>query len=387
MPALDPILPISGSSTIPERSSVVIDVDLDALAHNYRFIESHVGPECLCVPVVKANAYDLGMHPVAQHLSQQGASNFFVATVEEGLSLRKILPFPQIYVLNGIWPECALEVAQARLTPVLPSLPQIKVWQETARLLETPLPAIFQAETGLTRLGLSLEDLKMLANTSLLYEGVLPKALMSHLACAYIPGHPYNQEQKKRFDEARAFFPDVKGSLAGSGGLFQGQQYLYDWVRPGRLLYGSTFTADESFAEKVRSVVRLRVRILQIQEVEKGQSIGYDQTFVAPRPMRLATLGMGYADGYFRALSNKGWGIISGVKVPVVGRVSMDLMTVDVTDVPELLLAQEEWVILLNKEMTVDCLADLAGSVSWEILTRLGQRPFYRYLSSKNPSP
>jgi alanine racemase len=384
MPVLDPVLSSSSIGGLPETASVVIDVDLDALAYNYRFIESYIGPQRLCVPVVKANAYGLGMGPVAQHLSHVGASHFFVATVEEGLSLRKSLPFAQIYLLNGIWSECALEVAQARLIPVLSSLHQIRLWQEAARFLEISLPAIFQAETGLTRLGLSLENLKTLADTPTLYEGILPKALMTHLACAYLPGHPYNQEQKKRFDEALVFFPHLKASLAGSGGLFQGKEYLYDWVRPGRLLYGSTFTAEESFSDKVRSVVTLRVRILQIQEVAQGQSIGYDQTFVSQRPMRVATLGIGYADGYFRSLSNQAWAIMGGVQVPIVGRVSMDLMTVDVTDVPESILQQEGWVTLLNKELTVDWLGELAGTVSWEVLTRLGQRPSYRYLSSEN---
>lgn len=366
-------------ASIPSTASVVVEVDLDAIAHNYHFVDKHIGPTCLCAPVVKANAYGLGMIPVATRLFFEGAHTFFVATIEEGLKLRAALPRIHIYVLNGMWPDVIPEMAHARLMPVLSSFPHLKGWQDMARQMDTPLPALFQAETGLMRLGFSEEELKEIANTQALHEGIALSGVMSHLACAYQPGHSYNEEQRKRFERIRSFFPHVPSSLAGSGGLFQGRQYLYDLVRPGRILYGSTFTAHASFESQIRPVVTLKTRILQVQDVAKGHSVGYDQTFYAERPTRLATLGIGYADGYFRSLSNQARGLIENFSVPVVGRVSMDLMTVDVTDVPEKLVYPGAWVTLLNELLTVDLLAEQAGTISWEFLTRLGQRPFFRY--------
>ncbi len=366
--------------TVPSTASVIIDVDLDALSHNYHFVRRHIGPQCLCVPVVKADAYGLGATSVSKRLFQEGARAFFVATLEEGISLREILPLAEIYVLSSLWEAAVPEMRAARLTPVLSSNRDVRLWQGMAKTQGEPLPALLQVETGLLRLGLSLADIQQMALNPSLFEALQLKAMMSHLACAYEPGHPYNREQQKNFDTMHAYFPQMPASLAGSGGLFQGRSYLYDMVRPGRILYGSTFTAPEPFVTSVQPVVEIHARILQIQDVKAGQSIGYDQTFRASQPMRIAVLGMGYADGYFRSLSNRAWGYLGGYKTPVVGRVSMDSMVVDITAVPDALLQTCEWVTLLNKEdLTIDAIAELAGTVSWEFLTRLGSRPFFRY--------
>jgi len=364
---------------IPATALTVLDVDLNAIAHNYHFVVRHIGSTCLCAPVVKANAYGLGMIPVAKRLFHEGARSFFVATPEEGFRLRAALPFVSIYVLSGLWREAAPAFANARLTPVLSNMEALGLWKQEAALLQTQLPSLFQVDTGLVRLGFSASEMEELGNQAWRYEGLSVDALLSHLACAYQPGHPYNLEQRARFEAIRQTFPKTQGSLAGSGALFQDRSYLYDMVRPGRILYGSTFTAPDFFVSNVRPAVTLRARILQVQDVPKGQSVGYDQTFYAERPLRLATLGIGYADGYFRSLSNKASGFIGEHPVPVVGRVSMDLMTVDVTDLPESLAHPGTWVTLIGGPITVDDVADLAGSISWEVLTRLGGRPFFRY--------
>jgi alanine racemase len=379
-----PMAPLSVATAdtlapIPATASVVVTVDLSAIAHNYRFVVNHIGPQCLCAPVVKANAYGLGMGPVATRLFQEGARTFFVATIEEGIKLRGLLPMASVYVLNGLWPESVDEMAHAQLTPVLSSPAQRQLWQNKAQQMSHSLPALLQGETGLMRLGFSENELNDTALNPFLYAGLSLKGLMSHLACAYQPDHPYNEVQRSRFQAMHTLFPNLPASLAGSGGLFQGQQYLYNMVRPGRILYGSTFTADAPFTHHIRPVVTLQARILQIQDIPAGASIGYDQTFYAKRPTRLATLGIGYADGYFRALSNKAHGRIGAFSMPVIGRVSMDLMTVDVTDVPQDLAHTGAWVTLLDDTLTVDLLAEQAGTVSWEFLTRLGQRPFFRY--------
>jgi alanine racemase len=182
------------------------------------------------------------------------------------------------------------------------------------------------------------------------------------------------------FKKICQWLPHVPASLSGSGGLFQGNEYLFDMVRPGRILYGSAFTAREDFSKSVCPVVRLQARILQIQDVPVGQSVGYDQTYVAQKPVRLATLSLGYADGYMRAFGNRGYAFLEGIRIPVVGRVSMDLMTVDVSAVPPALVRPGAWVDVINEKITVDDLAQLAGTVSWEILTRLGNRSFRYYV-------
>lgn len=369
-------------SDIPASTSTVLDVDLEAIAHNYRFVQEKIGHR-VCAPAIKANAYGLGMIPVGKALWAIGARDFFVATLEEGITLRQHLPFATIYVLNGLWAGTESLIHRHQLTPVLGDLGQVVKWKQFAHKVDELLPAILQVDTGLVRLGLSLAEVQKLAKSSKELEGVSLKYLMSHLACAYQPDHIYNVAQRDAFLQAQKLFPEVPVSLSGSGGMFQGSEYFFDMVRPGRILYGSTFTAGEDFIGKVKHVITLRARILQIQDVPQGHSVGYDQTYRAEKPLRLATLGIGYADGYFRCLSNRGYGFINGVRVPVVGRISMDLMTVDVTNVPENMAYPGAWVELINADMTIDDLATLADTVSWEILTRLGERPFRRYIGEE----
>lgn len=363
---------------IPAATSSILEINLGAISHNYRFVQEKVGHR-VCAPAIKANAYGLGMIPVAKALWNSGARDFFLATLDEGIALRQHFPFATIYILNGLLAGTESLVHHQRLIPVLGDLGQIARWKQFASQIDEILPAVLQVDTGLIRLGLSLADLRELAQDPKQLEGISLKYLMSHLACAYQPHHPYNVAQREAFFQAHRLFPKVPTSLAGSGGMFQGNEYFFDMVRPGRILYGSTFTAGEAFVGKVQHVITLGARILQIQDVPAGHSVGYDQTFHAPHPLRLATLGIGYADGYFRCLSNRGYGFIHDFRVPVVGRVSMDLMTVDVTDVPESLAHTGAWVELINAQMTIDDIALLADTVSWEVLTRLGERPLRYY--------
>lgn len=367
------------ANIIPATASSVLEVDLNAIAHNYRFIQDKIGSR-VCAPAIKANAYGLGMIPVSTTLWNNGVRDFFVATLDEGIALRQAFPFATIYTLNGLWAGTEAHLHHHRLIPVLGDLGQIARWRQFAHQIKEALPAILQVDTGLIRLGLSLADLQGLAQDPTGLQGITLKYLMSHLACAYQPGHAYNTCQREIFLKACHLFPKVPASLSGSGGMFQGNTYFFDMVRPGRILYGSTFTAGEEFVGKVRHVITLRARILQIQDVPQGHSVGYDQTYHAHKPLRLATLGIGYADGYFRRLSNRGFGFINGLRVPVVGRVSMDLMTVDVTDIPEALAHPGAWVDLMNAQMTIDDVAALADTVSWEVLTRLGERPLRHYI-------
>ncbi|MGL5784846.1 MAG: alanine racemase [Alphaproteobacteria bacterium] len=373
-----PSSPVDALDQVPLTATSVYEIDLDALAHNYRFLQDKVGA-CVCSAVVKADAYGLGVEPVARKLAEAGAKEFFVATLEEGIQLRGILPFVTIYVLNGLWPGTEPVFDQHRLVPVLADLGQVALWKHYATQKEKHLGAILQVDTGLVRLGLSFEELGLQLQERDGFAGLHLHYVMSHLACAYQPGHPYNQQQRAIFEAVRALLPGVPGSFAGSGGIFHGPGYWFDMVRPGRLLYGSSFTAEEVFQAAVQPVITLRSRVLQLQTVQKGQSVGYDQTYWVERPMRLATISMGYADGYMRSLGNRGMAMVNGREVPVVGRISMDLATLDVTDLPDEWVYPGSWVDLINQHITVDTVAAAAGTVSWEILTRLGKRPHKIY--------
>jgi alanine racemase len=380
-------LPADALDQLPLTATSVCEVNLDAIAGNYRFLQNKVGA-CVCSAVVKADAYGLGVEPVARKLAEVGATEFFVATLEEGIQLRSILPLSlpfapplvTIYVLNGLWPGTESVFDQYRLIPVLADLNQVALWKHYAAKQEKRLGAILQVDTGLIRLGLSFEELKTQLQDKGGFTGLQLHYVMSHLACAYQPGHPYNDQQRAAFENVRELLPHVPASFAGSGGIFHGEAYWYDMVRPGRLLYGSSFTAEEVFQAAVQPVVTLRSRVLQIQTVQKGQSVGYDQTYWAERPLRLATISMGYADGYMRSLGNKGRAMVNGREVPVVGRISMDLATLDVTDLPPEWVYPGSWVELINPQITVDAVAAAAGTVSWEVLTRLGKRPHRIYL-------
>ena len=368
---------ISGMpSTQPrlETATAVLEVNLDAVAANYHFLSQKVAP-CVCSVVVKADAYGLGMLPISRRLAQEGATRFFVATVEEGIALRQALPHVTIYVLNSLWKGVEELFETHQLVPVLADLGQIQLWSEFAISKDKTLDAVLQVDTGLIRLGLSLFELEQLTSHAKGLEGLRLHYVMSHLACAYQPWHPYNLEQLERFKKVRSLLPGVPASFSGSGGIFHGKDFWFDMVRPGRLLYGSSFTAEEGFKAAIQPVVRLRARVLQVQTVLPGQSVGYDQTYVAARTCRLATLSLGYADGYMRTLGNKAEVMFQGIKAPVVGRISMDMATVDVTDIPQPLLHPGAWVDIINDQITVDDLAQAAGTVSWEILTRLGNRP------------
>ena len=356
------------------RASAVMHIDLGAIQHNYKVLKKHVGPKCKIAPVVKTNAYGLGADKTVSALTASGAQHFFVATFEEAIKLRQAAPKTHIYPLNGLWPEVMAEAAEHNITPVLSSLDQIKHWQNLARRRSQKLPFWLQVETGLHRLGLSMEEVEELSNAPNLLEGLDLKAIMSHLACGYDPESPYNEEQRLQFDKITNLFPKALKSFANSGALLSDPIYFYDIARPGRFLYGSTMNIRAPLLQQLRSTVTLSARVLQVHTVNKGESVGYDRTFIAPSDMRIATLGIGYGDGYFQRLSNKAHGMIGPFKTPVVGRISMDLTTVDVSHIPENQLAQGCWVDLLNHHITVDQLAAWAQTNAWEVLTHLGKR-------------
>lgn len=353
------------------RAGAILTVDLAALRANFARLQQELGP-VPCAAVVKADAYGLGLEQAAPALWQAGARSFFAALPDEGLRLRHLLPEAGVYVLGGLLPGAEDDYAVNDLCPVLNSLEEVGRWAATARKRQCTLPAALQLDSGMSRLGLPDEEIDALAAAPERLQGLELRLLLSHLACADEPAHPQNQEQLRRFQAARARLPGAPASLANSSGLFLGPAYHFDLGRPGAALYGVNPLPGK--LNPMRQVVRLQAKVLQVRTIDPGRAVGYGAAFRAERPMRIATLALGYADGFLRSLSGRGWAWAGGQRLPLAGRVSMDLVTLDVSALPPERLRPGDLVELLGPEQGVDDLAEQAGTIGYEILTALGRR-------------
>lgn len=358
-----------------QRAGAVLTIDLDAVRANYRLLRQRAGGAAVA-GVLKADAYGLGMARVAPALVREGCRVFFVAHLDEGLRLRPLVPrASRIYVLHGAMPGAAADCLAHDLVPVLNDAGQAREWQAAARRLGRRLPAAVQVDTGMSRMGMSAADLAELGEPAGWLDGLEPALLMSHLACADDPAHPMNGAQRTRFEALRARFPAMACSLANSSAVFLGPDFHYDLVRPGAALYG--IDPQPGAPNPLRQAVSLQARIVQVREVEAGAAVGYGARFVADGPRHIATIAVGYADGWLRALSGRGFAFVDGVRVPVAGTVSMDSITLDVTGIARERIAPGLCVELLGPHQHVDHVAAQAGTIGYEVLTRLGAR-FHR---------
>lgn len=364
-------------------SSGILEINLDAIADNFRLIRSETNAEVSAC--VKADGYGLGLVPVARTLSQAGCSTFFVATALEGAELRSVLPKATIYVLNGLYDGSERLFEAEDLRPCLSSLEEVRDWAAYCGQ-RGPLPAALHSDTGIRRLGIQPHDLDVVADLATSFETDL---VMSHLACADNADHPLNDEQWRSFEHLRSRLPEAPASLANTAGILLGPQFHFDLVRPGIGLYGTNPFPNPG--HPFHPVVTLSSRIMQVKTIESGDQVGYGATFTAKRPTRVATIATGYADGYFRALGNNdGRGVcvtIRGHSAPVIGRVSMDMITVDVTDLPPDVPKRGSFAELIGKSVTVGDLARAAGTIGYEVLTRLGYRYHRTYTSTVGISP
>ena len=359
------------ASDVAERAGAILEIDLAGIAENWRLLARRVAPAG-CAAVVKADAYGLGASEVAPMLAMAGCRLFFVATTEEGIALRKVLPESiEIAVLNGPLPGCAQEFLEHRLIPVLNEPGQIANWLQFC-CGQGELPAMLHVDTGMARLGLTMREFDDLPDELFVRSPILWRALVSHLACADEPEHPLNKAQRARLDSALRRCARVPASLAASSGIFLGREFHFDFVRPGAALYG--VNPQPGRANLMRQIIRLKARILQIRQVDPGQSVGYGAAHLMDGSGRLATVPIGYADGWFRSFSNRGWGHLGGKRVPLVGRVSMDLLVFDVSGVDPALARPGGFIELLNDDYGVDAAAADAGTIGYEILTALGRR-------------
>lgn len=358
-----------------DLSEARLTIDLDALAANYAVVRKAAdGAEA--APAVKADGYGLGAARVADRLWAEGARGFYVARLAEGLALREALGDrpATIYVLDGVTPGAAGALEAARLTPVLNSLPQIEAWNAHAR--GGRLKAALHVDTGMNRLGLRLEEVRVLLGSMDRLKHVEITEVVSHLACAGTPEHPLNARQLERFREAADQFPDARKSLSASAGVFLGPDYRFDQVRPGVALYGGgpCDVRDPRFS----AVATLEAPILQTRVVPRGESIGYGAVFIAEDTLRVAVVAVGYADGVQRASCPRGQVWFDGARRRMLGRVSMDLVAVDITDCDA--ARPGAMVQIIGPDMPVDDAAAAAGTTAYELLTRIAPRArrFYR---------
>src|SRR5258707_3804970 len=364
----------------------VLTVDLDAIVANWRKLEKIAVP-AECGGVIKADAYGCGVDPVARALASAGCKAFFVATLDEARAARAAVPAAAIYVLDGFFQNCGDAYAKFDASPVIGHLNELGEWDVFCGRSGWSGGAAIHIDTGMNRLGLTIAEA----------QGIIPRInagdhgitlVMSHLACAESLNHPLNAKQLATFREIASLFSGVAASLSNSSGIFLGPQFQFDLVRPGAALYGVNPTPEAD--NPMQPVVDLKARIVQMRNVEKGESVGYGGTWTARRPTKLAIVSAGYADGYFRAAggidgTRSAEVIVAGKRCPVAGRISMDLMAVDVTDLPNNAARRGHMVTLLGEGITVDELAHHFGTIGYEVLTSLGPR-YARVYKSGTPA-
>lgn len=353
----------------------ILTIDLDAIIANWRKLEKTAVP-AECAAVVKANAYGCGAEQVARALAKAGCKTFFVATVEEAAVVRAAAPEATVYSLGGFFQQTGDRYAKIDCKPVIGDLNELAEWDVFCRRSGWSGGAAIHIDTGMNRLGLTVSEA----------QGIIPRInagdhgitlVMSHLASAELLNNPANARQLASFREIASLFTGVPASLANSSGVFLGAQFQFEMVRPGCALYGVNPTPEAD--NPMQPVVDLKARIVQIRNIDRGETVGYGGTWTARRPTRLAIVAAGYADGYFRAASaNDGTRgaevVVAGKRCPIAGRVSMDLIAVDITDLDKNAVRRGHMVTLIGEGITVDEVAHHFGTIGYEVLTSLGRR-------------
>lgn len=363
-----------------DSAAARLTVDLAAIVGNWRMLDSLSG-KARASAVVKADGYGVGAEAVGRALVTAGCRDFFVATAAEGRRLRGLALDARIFVLNGVWPGAEQDVFTHNLVPVINSPEQLEYLLGLGGSHDYSL----HVDTGMNRLGLTIADAQALSAMP----GANPVLVMSHLACADDPGDPMNHRQCRDFRAVTALFPRSEASLSSSGGIFLGEDYHLDLTRPGIALYdGGTI---EAAIATIKPVITAEARILQIRTVRAGETASYGATHRFERDGRIAVVGAGYADGWLRTMSGSGvtarddgsagaFGFLAGQKVPVVGRITMDLTTFDISAIPENRVRSGDYVELFGPNIGLGEAAKAAGTIGYELLTSLGARYARRHV-------
>jgi len=357
---------------------VILSINLDAISTNYKILSKLIHP-IESGAVIKANGYGLGAAEVAKTLAKVGCRSFFVAHLEEGIKLRKALWDHEICILNGLYSDSEQLYKDYQLLPVLGSLSEIKAWKGSDK--RQPHPCCVHVDTGMLRLGLPSDEIEEIVKDKSTIDGLNIKYIMSHLATADEPSNRKNEEQLSKFLEIREIFPMGRASLSASSGIFLGKRYHFDLARPGIAIYGANPTPGRD--NPMKPVITLRAQIIQIRNAKQSETVGYGGSYQITKNSQIATVALGYADGFLRSLSNKTFGYINNKKVPLVGKVSMDLATFDVTHIAKNTNLLDTWIEIIGPNHTIDEVAFEAGTISHEILTALGDR--YHRIYTKTP--
>lgn len=364
--------------------TAILDVDLDALVRNWKLLKAtHKGPDCAAV--VKANAYGIGMDHASAALADAGCTHFFVATLEEAVQLRQLLTSQFIYVFNGVQAGEVDTFLEFNIVPVLNSIAQFERWEKAVSNIDAAYSAL-HVDTGMNRLGLSMDEAEKLAMEPERLHKAQVRLLMSHLACGSDPRHPVNEQQSQNFQHLRKCFPTLTASFANSAGIFLDKSFHHDLGRPGCAMYG--INPHDERPCPVEHVATLSAPILQLRTTTKdNEPVGYGADVTVPKSSRIATVAVGYADGLQRILSNTQFGGYSGEYfAPLLGRISMDLVMLDVTRIPDNLCQPGERFTFINEKQDVNMIAKLSQTIGYEVFTRLGRRVHRRYQGTGRPN-
>jgi len=360
------------------HSQCTFEIDLAKIRANYRII-SELCKTAKVGAVMKSNCYGLGASSIAPVLQTENCRNFFVVSAEEGIALRKILgqAGSNIFVLHGVFSNDVREFKESNLIPILNNLEQVKIWQKFAILEEKILPCAIHVDTGMNRLGMNNAEVQHIVDNPSSLVNLELQYIISHLSASEMANNPYNFQQLTKFKNYLKHFPTIKASFCNSSGVFLGEQYHFDLIRLGAALYGINPLGSE-FKNPMYNTVRLTAPIIQLQKLSPKNYIGYNMTFKTNRHSLIATLPIGYGDGYFRAFSNCGVVDIDGHLAPVVGRVSMDLITIDVTDLPREKIFLGQKVEIIGNNCTVEKIGNIINTIGYEILTTVLSSNRYR---------
>jgi alanine racemase len=366
------------AATTSEAAALVLTIDLGALAKNWKRLAEMSAP-AECSAVVKADAYGIGIEAAVGALGDAGCHTFFVATPEEGKRVRTVAPDAIIYVLDGFLTDWSDVFRAQNLRPVLNAFASVEAWAAHC----PGLPSAIQVDTGMNRLGLSVHEALELARRPDLLDTAAPHLFMSHLACADESANPMNAAQLALFRELRGELPKIPASLANSAGIHLGADFHFDLVRPGIALYGAQFSRAHL---PLATVVTAKARVLQVREAATGEAVGYGATKHLSRDTKIAVLAAGYADGYHRLAGSSdtrpgALALVRGRRAPLLGRVSMDLIAVDVTEI--VAVTEGDWVELFGPTLPIDDVAEAADTIGYELLTQLSRRAERRYIRAK----
>ncbi len=350
-----------------------LEIDLAKIRANYHII-SKICKTSKIASVVKANSYGLGANVIVPTLQMENCQNFFVTSVDEGIVLRKVLgQKSNIFVFNGVFHNDVKEFKDSNLIPVLNSLEQVEIWREFAALKKEVFCCVIHVDTGMNRLGMIDTEIQRIIDKPNLLAGLKLQYIISHLSSPETINNSYNLQQLTKFKYYLKYFPKSKASLANSSSIFLGKEYHFDLVRPGAALYGIN-PLGNTFKNPMHNPIKLTAPIIQLQELPAESYIGYNMTFKTNSNRLIATLPLGYADGYSRAFSNCGIVVIDSYPVPVVGRVSMDTITIDVTELPPNIIFLGQQAEIIGNYCTLDKIANIINTIGHEILTLLGNR-------------